>query len=137
MRDVSNGWLLRYMHSNGASFFFILLYLHMFKAILVKSYGGSINKLLLWYSGVLIFILSMATAFMVYVLPWGQMSFLAATVITNLFTAVPYVGDKIAYTLWGGFSVSNNTLNRFFTLHFLLPFIICFLVGIHLTLLHA
>jgi ubiquinol-cytochrome c reductase cytochrome b subunit len=125
------------MHSNGASFFFILLYLHMFKAVLVKSYSGSTIKLLLWYSGVIIFILSMATAFMGYVLPWGQMSFWAATVITNLFTAIPSVGDLIAYTLWGGFSVSNNTLNRFYTLHFVLPFIICFLVVIHLILLHA
>jgi len=132
MRDIENGWLLRYMHSNGASFFFILLYLHMFKAILIKSYGGSTIKLWLWYSGVAIFFLSIATAFMGYVLPWGQMSFWAATVITNLFTAVPIIGNSIAYTLWGGFSVSNNTLNRFYTLHFILPFAICFLVFIYL-----
>ena len=137
MRDIPNGWLLRYMHSNGASFFFILLYLHMFKAILIKSYGGSTIKLFLWYSGVVIFLLSMATAFMGYVLPWGQMSFWAATVITNLFTAIPYIGSNIAFTLWGGFSVSNNTLNRFYTLHFVLPFLICFVVVIHLVLLHA
>lgn len=137
MRDVNGGWLIRYMHSNGASFFFILLYLHMFKAILIKSYGGSTIKLWVWYTGVIIFVLSMATAFMGYVLPWGQMSFWAATVITNLFTALPYVGEAIAYTLWGGFSVSNNTLNRFFTLHFVLPFVICIVVFIHLALLHA
>jgi ubiquinol-cytochrome c reductase cytochrome b/c1 subunit len=91
----------------------------------------------LWYSGVIIFILAMATAFMGYVLPWGQMSFLAATVITNLFTAIPVVGSKIAFTLWVGFSVSNNTLNRFYSLHYFLPFLICGVVIVHLALLHA
>ena len=137
MRDVSGGWLIRYMHSNGASFFFILLYLHMFKAIMIKSYVGSTVKLWLWYSGVVIFVLSMATAFMGYVLPWGQMSFWAATVITNIFSVIPYVGESIAYSMWGGYSVSGNTLNRFYTLHFLLPFIICLVVVVHLALLHA
>jgi len=137
MRDVENGWLLRYMHSNGASFYFILIYLHIFKAILIKSYRGSSIKLWVWYSGVLIFLLSMATAFVGYVLPWGQMSFWAATVITNIFTAIPYIGEPLAYTIWGGYGVSQNTLNRFYTLHFVLPFIICFVVVIHLTLLHA
>jgi len=136
MRDVEGGWLIRYMHSNGASFFFILLYLHIFKAILIKSYASSTIKLWVWYTGVIIFILSMATAFMGYVLPWGQMSFWAATVITNLFTVIPYIGKPIAYLLWGGFAVGGNTLNRFFTLHFVLPFVICVVVVLHIALLH-
>jgi len=136
MRDVENGWLLRYMHSNGASFFFILIYLHVLRGIYIKSYVVSIFKLFVWYSGVIIFILSMAVAFMGYVLPWGQMSYWAATVITNLFTVIPIIGEKISYILWGSFSVSSNTLNRFYTIHFLLPFLIAILAVFHIILLH-
>jgi quinol-cytochrome oxidoreductase complex cytochrome b subunit len=136
-RDVKNGWIWKGVHSNGASFFFILLYLHLFKAILVKSYSQSTTKLLLWYSGVVIFILSIACAFVGYTLPLGQISYWASVVITNLFTALPYVGEQIAFSMWGGFSVSNNTLNRFYTLHFILPFIILIFVFLHLILLHS
>jgi quinol-cytochrome oxidoreductase complex cytochrome b subunit len=134
MRDVNNGWLIRYTHANGASFFFIVVYIHMFRGL---YYGSYINpREHLWCSGVLIFILMMATAFMGYVLPWGQMSFWGATVITNLFSAVPLIGKNIVELLWGGFSVDNPTLNRFFSLHFTLPFLIVGLVLLHLILLH-
>jgi ubiquinol-cytochrome c reductase cytochrome b subunit len=120
MRDVNNGWLIRYMHANGASFFFIIVYSHIFRGLYYGSYMYPRQHL--WCSGVLIFILMMATAFMGYVLPWGQMSFWGATVITNLFSAIPLVGDSIVQWLWGGFSVDNATLNRFFSLHYLVPF---------------
>jgi len=133
MRDVSNGWLIRYIHANGASFFFITVYIHIFRGIF---YGSYINRIHLWGVGIVIFIAMMATAFMGYVLPWGQMSFWGATVITNLFSAIPGVGTIIVEWLWGGFSVDNATLNRFFSLHYLLPFIIAALVIIHLALLH-
>lgn len=134
MRDVNYGWLIRYMHANGASFFFIVVYLHIAKALYYSSYLYPMENL--WRLGVIIFILMMATAFMGYVLPWGQMSFWGATVITNLFTAIPLIGNKLVTLLWGGFSIDNPTLNRFFSLHYLLPFIIAGLVIVHLTLLH-
>ena len=134
MRHVNNGWLIRYMHSNGASFFFILIYCHIFRGLYYGSYIAP--RGLLWCSGVIIFLLMMATAFLGYVLPWGQMSFWGATVITNLFSAIPFVGKNIVEWLWGGFSVDNATLNRFFSLHYLLPFLICGLTVLHLSLLH-
>jgi quinol-cytochrome oxidoreductase complex cytochrome b subunit len=134
MRDVNNGWLIRYLHANGASMFFIVVYCHIFRGLYYGSYMYPREKL--WISGVVIFLLMMATAFMGYVLPWGQMSFWGATVITNLFSAVPFVGNSIVEWLWGGFSVSNATLNRFFSLHYLMPFVIAGLVIIHLSLLH-
>lgn len=134
MRDVNNGWLIRYLHANGASMFFIVVYCHIFRGL----YFGSFiyPRGLLWSSGVVIFLLMMATAFMGYVLPWGQMSFWGATVITNLFSAVPVIGGSIVEWLWGGFSVSNATLNRFFSLHYLMPFLIAGLTILHLSLLH-
>ena len=134
MRDVNNGWLIRYAHANGASFFFIMVYIHIFRGLYYGSYMAPREHL--WCSGVFLFILMMATAFMGYVLPWGQMSFWGATVITNLFSAIPVVGKNIVDWLWGGFSVDNPTLNRFFSLHFFLPFIIAGLSCIHLILLH-
>lgn len=134
MRDVSFGWLLRYLHANGASMVFILLYLHLAKGLYYRSY--SYSRIVLWFSGVFIFLLMMATAFVGYVLPWGQMSFWGATVITNLITAIPYIGEPIAFWLWGGFSVGNPTLNRFFSIHYLLPFLIIGLVFLHLAFLH-
>jgi len=132
MRDVNGGWLFRYIHSNGASFFFLLMYIHIARGLYFQSY----KNLHLWYSGIALFFLVMATAFLGYVLPWGQMSFWGATVITNLFTAIPYIGNSIAMLLWGGFSVNNATLNRFFSLHFLLPFLIAGMSLIHLAILH-
>ena len=135
MRDVNNGWLIRYLHANGASFFFIVTYIHIFRGLYFGSY--MFPRGFLWCSGVIIFLLMMATAFMGYVLPWGQMSFWGATVITNLFSAVPFVGSYIVEWLWGGFSVDNATLNRFFSLHYLLPFLIAGLAVVHLSLLHT
>ena len=134
MRDINNGWLIRYIHANGASMFFILVYSHIFRGL----YYGSFMKPreLLWCSGVIIFILMMATAFMGYVLPWGQMSYWGATVITSLFTAIPIIGQTIVDWLWGGFTINNATLNRFFSLHFFLPFLIAGMTVIHLSLLH-
>jgi ubiquinol-cytochrome c reductase cytochrome b subunit len=134
MRDVNNGWLIRYLHANGASMFFIVVYAHIFRGLYFGSYMYPRGRL--WASGVIIFLLMMATAFMGYVLPWGQMSFWGATVITNLFSAIPVVGLSIVELLWGGFSVDNATLNRFFSLHYLLPFLIAGLVIVHLSLLH-
>jgi len=134
MRDVNNGWLIRYLHANGASMFFIVVYCHIFRGLYFGSYVHP--RGFLWASGVIIFLLMMATAFMGYVLPWGQMSFWGATVITNLFSAIPVVGSFIVEWLWGGFSVSNATLNRFFSLHYLLPFLIVGLILAHLSLLH-
>ena len=133
-RDVNNGWLIRYLHANGASVFFIVIYTHIFRGLYYGSYMEPRGEL--WRSGVIIFLLMMATAFMGYVLPWGQMSFWGATVITNLFSAIPYIGSSIVEWLWGGFSVDNATLNRFFSLHYLMPFLIVGLTAIHLTLLH-
>jgi len=134
MRDVNGGWLLRYIHSNGASFFFIAVYIHMFRGLYYGSYKKP--RELLWMFGVLIFLLMMATAFMGYVLPWGQMSFWGAKVITSLFSAVPLVGDSVTTWLWGGFAVDNPTLNRFFALHYLLPFVIFAVVFLHIAALH-
>jgi ubiquinol-cytochrome c reductase cytochrome b subunit len=134
MRDVNNGWLIRYMHANGASMFFIVVYSHLFRGLYYGSYMQPREHL--WCSGVIIFLLMMATAFMGYVLPWGQMSFWGATVITNLFSAIPVVGGSIVEWLWGGFCVDNATLNRFFSLHFVLPFVIAGLVITHIALLH-
>ncbi|MBQ4874582.1 MAG: cytochrome b N-terminal domain-containing protein [Rickettsiaceae bacterium H1] len=134
MRDVDYGWLIRYTHANGASFFFIVVYLHIFRGFYYGSYKSP--RELLWFIGVLIFIIMMATAFMGYVLPWGQMSFWGATVITNLFSAIPFVGESIVNWIWGGFSVNNATLNRFFVLHYLLPFFIVGIVLFHIFALH-
>lgn len=135
MRDVNGGWLLRYIHANGASFFFIAAYVHIFRGMYYGSYKSP--REILWILGVVIFLLMMATAFMGYVLPWGQMSFWGATVITNLFSAIPFVGDEIVTFLWGGFSVDNPTLNRFFVLHYLLPFVIFAVVFLHVWALHV
>ncbi|MCC7272696.1 MAG: cytochrome b N-terminal domain-containing protein [Alphaproteobacteria bacterium] len=134
MRDVNYGWLIRYVHMNGASFFFIVVYIHIFRGLYYGSYKAP--RELLWILGVVILLLMMATAFMGYVLPWGQMSFWGATVITNLFSAVPLVGESVVTWLWGGFSVDNPTLNRFFALHFLLPFVIVGVVVVHILALH-
>ncbi len=134
MRDVNSGWMLRYIHMNGASFFFIVVYIHMLRGLYYGSFKAP--RELLWIMGVVILLLMMATAFMGYVLPWGQMSYWGATVITNLFSAIPWVGDSIVTWLWGGFSVDNPTLNRFFALHYLLPFIIIGVVVLHLWALH-
>jgi len=135
MRDVNNGWLIRYLHANGASMFFIVTYCHIFRGLYFGSYMAPRGPL--WNSGVIIFLLMMGTGFMGYVLPWGQMSFWGATVITNLASAVPFIGGAIVEWLWGGFSVDNATLNRFFSLHYLLPFVITGLVLVHLSLLHT
>lgn len=135
MRDVNYGWLLRYLHANGASFFFIVVYLHIMRGLYYGSYAHPRGHL--WVSGVVIFILMMGTGFIGYVLPFGQMSLWGATVITNLVSAVPLVGESVVQWLWGGFSVDNATLNRFFSLHFTLPFVIAALALVHLALLHA
>ena len=134
MRDVFYGWLIRYAHANGASFFFICVYIHMARGLYFNSYTKP--RILLWSVGVVIFLIMMATAFLGYVLPWGQMSFWGATVITNLLSAIPYIGPKLVEFVWGGFSVDNATLNRFFSLHYLLPFILIALVGVHFIALH-
>lgn len=135
MRDVNWGWLIRYMHANGASMFFIAVYVHILRGLYYGSYKAP--REILWILGMVIYLLMMATAFMGYVLPWGQMSFWGATVITNLFSAVPVVGDPIVTWLWGGFSVDNPTLNRFFSLHYLLPFVIVGVVILHVWALHV
>ena len=134
MRDVNYGWLLRYVHVNGASMFFIVVYIHIFRGFYYGSYKAP--RELLWMLGVTILLLMMATAFMGYVLPWGQMSYWGATVITSLFSAIPLVGDSIVTFLWGGFAVDNPTLNRFFSLHYLLPFVITGVVFLHVVALH-
>nr|ACL82843.1 cytochrome b [Macropodus chinensis]ACL82844.1 cytochrome b [Macropodus chinensis] len=131
-RDVNYGWLIRNMHANGASFFFICIYLHIGRGL----YYGSYMYKETWNIGVVLFLLTMMTAFVGYVLPWGQMSFWGATVITNLLSAVPYVGDMLVQWIWGGFSVDNATLTRFFAFHFLFPFIIAAVTIIHLLFLH-
>ena len=135
MRDVPSGWLIRYLHMNGASFFFIAVYIHIFRGMYYGSYKAP--RELLWILGVIILLLMMATAFMGYVLPWGQMSFWGATVITNLFSAIPVVGESVVTWLWGGFAVDNPTLNRFFALHYLLPFVIVAVVALHVVALHV
>ena len=135
MRDVRYGWLIRYIHAVGASMFFVALYAHITRGLYYGSYKAP--RELLWWIGIVIFLLTMATAFMGYVLPWGQMSFWGATVITNLFSAIPVVGESIVNWLWGGYSVDNPTLNRFFSLHFLMPFLIVGVVMIHLVSLHT
>ena len=134
MRDVNGGWFLRYMHANGASMFFIVVYLHLFRGLYFGSYASP--RELVWIVGVVILLLMILTAFIGYVLPWGQMSFWGATVITSLASAIPVVGMDITYWLWGGFSVDNATLNRFFSLHYLLPFIIAGASIVHIAALH-
>ncbi len=133
MRDVNYGWLLRYAHANGASMFFIIVYIHMFRGLYYGSYKKP--RELLWMIGVVILLLMMAIAFMGYVLPWGQMSYWGATVITNLFSAIPIVGESVVSWLWGGFSVDNPTLNRF-SLHYLLPFVLTGVIFLHVVALH-
>jgi ubiquinol-cytochrome c reductase cytochrome b/c1 subunit len=135
MRDVNYGWLLRYLHMNGASFFFVCVYIHIFRGLYYGSYKAP--REVLWWLGLVIYLTMMGTAFMGYCLPWGQLSFWGTTVITNLFTAIPVIGDSITTWLWGGFSVDNPTLNRFFALHYLLPFVIFGLVFLHLVALHT
>lgn len=133
MRDVNSGHIIRYTHANGASFYFVCLYCHIFRSLYYKTF---IKNAVTWQVGVVIFLLSMATAFLGYVLPWGQMSFWGATVITNLFSVLPAIGSDVVHTLWGGFGVGNATLNRFYSLHFILPLIILWLVIVHILLLH-
>jgi ubiquinol-cytochrome c reductase cytochrome b/c1 subunit len=135
MRDVNYGWLMRYMHANGASMFFIAVYIHMFRGMYYGSYKAP--REVLWMIGVVIYLIMMATAFMGYVLPWGQMSFWGAKVITNLFSAIPFFGDAVTTWLWGGYSVDNPTLSRFFSLHYLLPFVLAGVVGLHIWALHV
>ncbi|WP_346910058.1 cytochrome b/b6 [uncultured Roseibium sp.] len=135
MRDVNFGWMLRYLHSNGASMFFIAVYIHIFRGLYYGSYKAP--REISWILGVIIFLIMMGTAFMGYVLPWGQMSFWGATVITNLFSAIPMVGEAIRTWLWGGFAVDNPTLNRFFSLHYLLPFMIFGVVILHVWAFHT
>nr|AOY39472.1 cytochrome b [Cerophytidae sp. BMNH 900085] len=131
-RDVNYGWMMRYMHSNGASLFFFIMYIHVVRGMYYNSYWFKFT----WWIGVLILLISMATAFLGYVLPWGQMSFWGATVITNLLSAIPYIGKSIVLWIWGGFSIDNATLNRFFSFHFIFPFLILFFVFIHILFLH-
>ena len=135
MRDVNYGWLIRYIHSNGASMFFLAVYIHIFRSLFYGSYKSP--REMIWIIGIIIYLLMMAAAFMGYVLPWGQMSFWGATVITNLFSAIPFVGEGIVQWLWGGYSVDNPTLTRFFTLHYLIPFLILGLVVLHIWALHV
>ncbi len=135
MRDVRYGWLIRYIHAVGASMFFVVVYTHMARSLYYGSYKAP--REVLWWIGIIIFLLMMATAFMGYVLPWGQMSFWGATVITNLFSAIPVIGENIVVWLWGGFSVDNPTLNRFYALHFLMPFLIVAIVMLHLIALNS
>nr|YP_009050202.1 cytochrome b [Sancassania berlesei]AGZ63940.1 cytochrome b [Sancassania berlesei] len=133
MRDIDSGWVMRYLHMNGASLFFILMYIHIARGI----YFNSPMKLpMVWTSGVIILLATMGAAFMGYVLPWGQMSFWGATVITSMITAIPYIGKDVTQWFWGNFSVSQPTLNRFFSLHFLIPLVVAALVMVHLIMLH-
>jgi ubiquinol-cytochrome c reductase cytochrome b/c1 subunit len=135
MRDVNYGWMIRYIHLNGASMFFIAVYIHIYRGLYYGSYRAP--RELLWMLGVVLLLLMMATAFTGYVLPWSQMSYWGATVITNLFSAIPLVGKGIVTWLWGGYSVDNPTLNRFFSLHYLLPFVIIGVVLLHVAALHV
>ena len=134
MRNVNSGWLIRYIHANGASFFFVFVYLHLFRNLYYKSYLPPRRAVWLW--GVFILLIMIITAFTGYVLPWGQMSFRAATVITNLFSSIPIFGNEIVFLLWGNYTVSNSTLNRFFSFHFLLPFLLIVFTFLHLIFLH-
>ena len=134
MRDVNYGWLMRRIHANGASMFFVAVYIHIFRGMYYSSYKAP--REVLWILGVLIFLLMMATAFMGYVLPWGQMSYWAATVITNLFAAIPWIGEGIKEWLLGGYVVDNSTLNRFFSFHYVLPFVIAAVAVMHIWALH-
>jgi len=134
MRDVNYGWLIRYLHANGSSMFFLAVYIHIFRALFYGSYKAP--REMIWIIGMFIYLLMMATAFMGYVLPWGQMSFWAATVITNLFSAIPLVGESITSWLWGGYAVGSPTLTRFYSLHYLMPFLIFGLVILHIWALH-
>nr|YP_044790.1 cytochrome b [Amblyomma triguttatum]BAD24963.1 cytochrome b protein [Amblyomma triguttatum] len=131
-RDVENGWLIRSIHANGASLFFIFIYIHIGRGI----YYSSFHFIKVWLSGLMIIFILMATAFLGYILPWGQMSFWGATVITNLISAIPYIGQTITFWIWGGFSVDNNTLIRFFSFHFIFPFILLMFSMIHIILIH-
>ncbi len=135
MRDVNYGWLIRYIHANGASMFFLAVYIHIFRSLFYGSYKSP--REIIWILGIMIYLLMMAAAFMGYVLPWGQMSYWGATVITNLFSAIPLVGEGITTWLWGGFSVDNPTLTRFYALHYLIPFLILGLVVLHIWALHV
>jgi len=135
MRDVNYGWLIRYVHMNGSSFFFIIVYIHIFRGLYYGSYKSP--REILWWLGLIILLLMMVTAFMGYVLPWGQMSFWGATVITNLFSAIPIVGTTVVEWLWGGFTVDNALLKRFFALHYLFPFLIVGVVILHIVALHT
>ncbi|MEO5366866.1 MAG: cytochrome b/b6 [Magnetococcus sp. WYHC-3] len=135
MRDVNWGWLLRYAHANGATFFFIAIYVHILRGMYYGSHRAP--REILWWVGVIIFFALMGTAFMGYVLPWGQMSYWGAAVITNLMSAIPVVGEDLVVWVWGGFSVGDPTLNRFFSLHFLLPFVVAALVFVHIWALHS
>jgi ubiquinol-cytochrome c reductase cytochrome b/c1 subunit len=135
MRDVNYGWLLRYLHSNGASMFFVAVYIHIFRGLYYGSYKAP--REVLWILGVIIYLLMMATGFLGYTLPWGQMSFWGATVITNFFSAIPGVGETVVTWLWGGYAVGNPTLQRFFSLHYLLPFVIAGVVILHIWALHV
>ncbi len=135
MRDVNYGWLIRYLHSNGASMFFVAVYIHMFRGMYYGSYKEP--REVLWILGVILYLLMMATGFLGYTLPWGQMSFWGATVITNFFSAIPIVGESVVTWLWGGFAVGNPTLQRFFSLHYLLPFVIAGVVVLHVWALHV
>ncbi len=134
MRDINYGWFIRYAHSNGASFFFIVIYIHILRGIYYGSYLKP--RLFVWFSGVIIYILMMGTAFLGYVLPWGQMSYWAATVITNFLTVIPVIGKDVVYWVWGGYAINNSTLNRFFSLHYLLPFVIAVFALYHIYTLH-
>jgi ubiquinol-cytochrome c reductase cytochrome b subunit len=134
MRNVNYGWLIRYIHAVGSSMFFVVVYAHIARSLYYGSYKN--KREVLWFLGIMIFLTMMATAFMGYVLPWGQMSFWGATVITNLFSAIPLVGESIVTWLWGGYSIDNPTLNRFFALHYLFPFIIVGIVIVHIIALH-
>nr|YP_010131893.1 cytochrome b [Coelioxys fenestrata]QQD78154.1 cytochrome b [Coelioxys fenestrata] len=132
IKDVNSGWMVRNIHMNGASFYFLFIYLHISRNMYYQNY----SSYHVWNMGILIFLISMMTAFMGYVLPWGQMSFWGATVITSLISAIPYIGQMTVEWIWGGFSINNATLNRFFSLHFIMPFIILFMVMLHLFFLH-
>ena len=134
MRDVNYGWLIRYIHANGASFFFFIIYVHILKGLYYGSYY--FPRTFVWWTGCLIYILVMGTAFLGYVLPWGQMSYWGATVITNLLTVIPVIGQDVVHWVWGGYSINNATLNRFYSLHYLLPFVILLLVIYHVFQLH-
>nr|QMX85846.1 cytochrome b [Platencyrtus parkeri] len=132
MQNINNGWMIRLIHMNGASFFFMFMFIHIARGI----YYNSFNFYKTWYTGILIFFLTMMAAFLGYVLPWGQMSFWGATVITNLVSAIPYIGNNVVMWLWGGFSINNATLNRFYSFHFIIPFLILMMVIFHLMFLH-